>query len=173
VYGWNSALSLVCGNPVIWKGAPTTNLASVAVTKIISRVLEENNLPGALCSLVSGGADVGEAMAASPQIDLLSFTGSTAVGKKVGTVVQERFGRVLLELGGNNAIVVLPDADLDLAVRSVLFAAVGTAGQRCTTTRRLLLHESIEQEFMSRLIKAYKQVPIGDPLKGMMCCFLF
>ncbi|KAL2913764.1 Alpha-aminoadipic semialdehyde dehydrogenase [Polyrhizophydium stewartii] len=170
VYGWNSALSLVCGNPVVWKSAPTTNLSAVAVTKILERVLEENNLPGALCSLVTGGADVGEAMARSPRVDLLSFTGSTAVGRHVGTIVQERFGRVLLELGGNNAIIVMEDADLDLAVRSVLFAAVGTAGQRCTTTRRLIIHESIYDDFIERLVKAYGQVRIGDPLQeGTLC----
>eukprot|EP00842_Homolaphlyctis_polyrhiza_P003355 jgi/Hompol1/401/HPOL_005299-RA len=170
VYGWNSALSLVCGNPVIWKGSPTTNLSSVAVTKILQRVLEENNLPGALCTLVSGGADVGSAISESPRVDLVSFTGSTAVGRHVGQVVQQRFGRVLLELGGNNAIIVMDDADIDLAVRSVLFAAVGTAGQRCTTTRRLILHDSIYDEFIEKLIKAYAQVRIGDPLQeGTLC----
>ncbi|KAJ8326966.1 Alpha-aminoadipic semialdehyde dehydrogenase [Batrachochytrium dendrobatidis] len=105
VYGWNSALSLVCGNPVVWKSAPTTNLSAVAVTKILGRVLEENNLPGALCSLVTGGVDVGEAMSKSSQVNLLSFTGSTEVGRRVGETVQGRFGRSLLELGGNNAIV--------------------------------------------------------------------
>lgn len=170
VYGWNSALSLVCGNPVVWKGAPTTNLSSVAVTKILQKVLEKNGLPGSLCSLVSGGADVGEAMSKDRRIDLLSFTGSTEIGRRVGAVVQERFGRSLLELGGNNAIIVMEDADLDLAIRGVLFAAVGTCGQRCTTTRRLFLHEKIHDEFIQRLIKAYSQVPIGDPLQdGVLC----
>ncbi|KAI8930115.1 Aldehyde/histidinol dehydrogenase [Entophlyctis helioformis] len=170
VYGWNSAIGLVCGNAMIWKGAPTTNLSSVAVTKILQRVLEENNLPGALCSLVAGGADVGEAISQSPKIDLVSFTGSTPVGRQVGKTVQERFGRVLLELGGNNAIIVMPDADLDVAVRAVLFAAVGTAGQRCTTTRRLILHDSIYDEFVGKLTKAYEQVRIGDPLQeGTLC----
>jgi aldehyde dehydrogenase family 7 protein A1 len=105
VYGWNSAIGLVCGNIMIWKGAPSTNLVSVAITKILERVLEKNNLPGAICSLVSGGADVGEEMCRSPKVDLLSFTGSTAVGKKCGMIVQERFGKSLLELGGNNAII--------------------------------------------------------------------
>lgn len=105
VYGWNSALSLICGNAVVWKGSPTTNLSSVAVTKVLGNVLEANNLPGALCSLVCGGVDVGEAMSKSPLIDLMSFTGSTAVGKAVGQTVQGRFGRSLLELGGNNAII--------------------------------------------------------------------
>ena len=170
VYGWNSALALIAGNAVIWKGAPTTNLSSVAITRILQRVLEENNLPGALCSLVSGGADVGETISRAPKIDLVSFTGSTAVGRHVGKIVQERFGRVLLELGGNNCIVVMDDADLDLAMRSVLFAAVGTAGQRCTTTRRLLLHESIYDQFIEKLVKAYQQIRIGDPSKeGTLC----
>ncbi|KAJ1991456.1 Alpha-aminoadipic semialdehyde dehydrogenase [Dimargaris cristalligena] len=170
VYGWNSALSLVCGNPVVWKGAPTTSLCSIAVTKILAEVLENNNLPGALCALASGGADIGSAMAADRRIDLLSFTGSTQVGRQVGLTVQERFGRSLLELGGNNAIIVAEDADLDLAVRSTLFAAVGTAGQRCTTTRRLFLQESIREDFLKRLIKAYSQVPIGNPLiPGNLC----
>lgn len=138
VYGWNSAISLVCGDPVLWKGAPTTNLTSIAVTRILARVLEANNLPGSICSLVTGGAEIGEAIANSKDIDIVSFTGSTAVGRRVGEAVQSRFGQSILELGGNNAIVVLEDADIELAVRSVLFAAVGTAGQRCTTCRRLV-----------------------------------
>ncbi|KAK3812191.1 MAG: Aldehyde/histidinol dehydrogenase [Benniella sp.] len=170
VYGWNSAIALVCGNPVVWKGAPTTNLSSVAVTKILEKVLVKNGLPGALCSLVAGGADVGQAMVEDERVKLLSFTGSTAVGRKVGETVAKRFGKSLLELGGNNAIVVMDDADLDLAIRSVLFAAVGTAGQRCTTTRRLLLHEKIHDEFLERLVKAYQSVRIGDPLEAGTLC---
>ena len=105
VYGWNSALALVCGNPTIWKGSPTTNLCSIAITKILEKVLNDNNLPGSITSLCSGGADVGEAMSMDSRIDLLSFTGSTHIGRKVGMKVQERFGRSLLELGGNNAII--------------------------------------------------------------------
>ncbi|KAI9228258.1 MAG: alpha-aminoadipic semialdehyde dehydrogenase-like protein [Piptocephalis tieghemiana] len=170
VYGWNSALSLACGNTTLWKGAPSTPLCSVAVVKIICEVLERNGLPGAIASLVTGGAEVGTAMAKDPRVDLLSFTGSTATGKKVALDVQERFGRVLLELGGNNAIVVMDDADIDLAVRATLFSAVGTAGQRCTTTRRLMVHERIHDEFIDRLIKAYSQVRIGDPIEeGVLC----
>ncbi|RKP05979.1 Seabream Antiquitin and elucidation of Its substrate specificity [Thamnocephalis sphaerospora] len=170
VYGWNSAVGLVCGNPILWKGAPTTNLCSVAVTKILAEVLEQNKLPGSICSMVAGGADIGEAMAKDRRVDLLSFTGSTPVGRKVALTVQERFGRSLLELGGNNAIIVMDDADIDLAVRAVLFAAVGTAGQRCTTTRRLFLHEKIHDEFIERLKKAYGQVRIGDPTQeGVLC----
>lgn len=138
VYGWNSAIALVCGNTVLWKGSPATNLTSVAITRILAGVLERNGLPGSICSLVTGGADVGQAMAESVDIDLLSFTGSTKVGREVGCLVQRRFGKSLLELGGNNAVVVMDDANLDLAVRATLFAAVGTAGQRCTTARRLV-----------------------------------
>ncbi|KAJ3354529.1 Alpha-aminoadipic semialdehyde dehydrogenase [Allomyces javanicus] len=170
VYGWNSALALVCGNPVIWKGAPSTNLSSVATTKIISEVLVKNNLPGAITALVTGDADVGIAMSKDKRVNLLSFTGSTEVGRKVGVTVQERFGRPLLELGGNNAIIVMDDADLKLAVQSILFAAVGTAGQRCTTVRRLFLHEKIRDEFMAQLIAAYQQVRIGDPLDEATLC---
>ena len=150
----------------LWKAAPTVNLCAIAVTKILQKVLEDNNIPGALCSLVCGGADVGQEMASNSLVDLLSFTGSTEVGRTVGTIVQKRFGRSLLELGGNNAIICMDDADIDLAVRSVLFAAVGTAGQRCTTTRRLLLHETIKDEFISRLIRAYSQIKIGGPLQS-------
>ncbi|CAH1254137.1 alpha-aminoadipic semialdehyde dehydrogenase-like [Branchiostoma lanceolatum] len=164
VYGWNSSIALTCGNVCIWKGAPTTPLVSVAITKIIQSVFEANNLPGAICSLVQGGTDIGQAMATDTNVNLLSFTGSTPVGNVVGTTVQQRFGKVLLELGGNNAIIVLDDADLDMVVRSALFACVGTAGQRCTTTRRLILHESVHDEVVARLKKAYSQVPMGDPL---------
>ncbi|XP_074668121.1 alpha-aminoadipic semialdehyde dehydrogenase isoform X2 [Strix aluco] len=149
-------------NPV-GKGAPTTSLISVAVTKIIAKVLEDNRVPGAVCSLVCGGADIGTAMARDERMDLLSFTGSTKVGKQVALMVQERFGRSLLELGGNNAIIVFEDADLNLVIPSALFAAVGTAGQRCTTARRLFLHESIHDEVVAKLAKAYAQVRIGDP----------
>jgi aldehyde dehydrogenase family 7 protein A1 len=170
VYGWNSAISLVCGNAVIWKGAPSTMLTSIAITKLLENVLKKNGLPGAICSLVSGDKDVGEAMASSSAIDLLSFTGSTAVGRSVALKVQERFGKSLLELGGNNAIVVMADADMELVVRSVLFAAVGTAGQRCTTCRRLLIQESVYEQVLERLITAYKQVRIGSPFEdGILC----
>ncbi|XP_018427215.1 PREDICTED: alpha-aminoadipic semialdehyde dehydrogenase isoform X2 [Nanorana parkeri] len=139
VYGWNNALALICGDVCLWKGAPTTSLTSVAVTKIIAQVLEDNNLPGAICSLACGGSDIGNAIAKDERVDLVSFTGSTNVGKQVALKVQERFGRKLLELGGNNAIIVFEDADLNLVTPSVLFAAVGTAGQRCTTARRLVI----------------------------------
>ncbi|XP_061172639.1 alpha-aminoadipic semialdehyde dehydrogenase-like [Saccostrea echinata] len=165
VYGWNSSIALACGNCVLWKGAPTTPLVSVAVTKILETVLKANNLPGSVCSLVQGGSDIGTLMAKDERINLLSFTGSTPVGKKVALMVQERFGKFLLELGGNNAIVVNEDADLDMVVRSAVFACAGTAGQRCTTTRRLVLHEKVHDQIVERLVKAYKQLRIGDPLE--------
>lgn len=148
VYGWNSAISLICGNSVLWKPAPTTTLTAIAITKILEDVLKRNSLPASICSLLSGGGEVGNAMASSRDIDLLSFTGSTAVGRQVGLKVQERFGRSLLELGGNNAIIVMEDADLELVSRSVLFASVGTAGQRCTTCRRLVGERRCKYSFI-------------------------
>lgn len=168
VYGWNNALSLVCGNTLIWKGAPSTPLCSVATTKIIADVLEQNNLPGAICSLVSGGADVGIAMAKDVRIPLVSFTGSTKVGREVALTVQSRFGRSLLELGGNNAILVDESADVDLVVRAALFACAGTAGQRCTTTRRLVLHDKVYDAILAKLVKAYEQLlpRTGDPIEA-------
>ncbi|XP_005094317.1 alpha-aminoadipic semialdehyde dehydrogenase [Aplysia californica] len=165
VYGWNSALAMVCGNAMVWKGAPSTPLVSVAMTRVISSVLEANNIPGAVCSLVSGGADIGNLMSTDERVNLLSFTGSTEVGHKVSLKVQERFGKFLLELGGNNAIVVNEDADVDMVVRSALFACAGTAGQRCTTTRRLILHEKVHDEIVARLVKAYGQLRVGDPIE--------
>ena len=129
---------MVTGNSTIWKGAPSTPLSSVAVTKICAKVLEQNSLPGSICTLVTGGSDIGDLMTNDKRIPLISFTGSTPVGKHVGVKVQERFGKSILELGGNNAIVVMEDANIDLALRAILFASVGTAGQRCTTTRRLV-----------------------------------
>nr|KAG5705947.1 hypothetical protein BaRGS_010837 [Batillaria attramentaria] len=164
VYGWNSCIALVCGNTMLWKGAPTTPLVSVAITKILASVLEANNIPGAVCTLVCGGADIGTLMAKDERINLLSFTGSTPVGHKVSMMVQERFGKFLLELGGNNAILVNDDADLEMVVRSAVFACAGTAGQRCTTGRRLILHEKVHDEVVERLKKAYAQLRIGDPL---------
>ncbi|XP_069670596.1 putative aldehyde dehydrogenase family 7 member A1 homolog isoform X1 [Periplaneta americana] len=166
VYGWNSAIAMVCGNSVLWKCASSTPLVSVATTKILGKVLEANGIPGAVCSLCCGGGDIGEAMARDVRLPLLSFTGSTNTGHKVGMLVQERFGRHLLELGGNNALIVNSDADLDLVARAAVFACVGTAGQRCTTTRRLILHTKIYDQVLARLKAAFEQVlpRIGDPL---------
>ena len=164
VFGWNAAIALVCGNCCLWKGAPTTPLTSIAISRIVASVLKANELPGAICTLFCGGADLGAAMADDGRLRLVSFTGSTAVGKKVALAVQNRFGKVLLELGGNNAIIVMDDADLDMVVRASLFACVGTAGQRCTTTRRLILHEKVYDQVLERLKKAYGQVKMGDPM---------
>ncbi|UYV76418.1 ALDH7A1 [Cordylochernes scorpioides] len=170
VYGWNNAIALVCGNTLVWKGATTTSLTSVAVTKILAGVLQANGLPGAICSLACGGPAVGQAMAEDPGLALLSFTGSTEVGRTVGQTVQARFGKLLLELGGNNAVIVEPGADLDMVVRSAVFACVGTAGQRCTTTRRMFLHRSLHDQVVERLALAYAQVRMGDPLAvGVQC----
>ncbi|KAG8889217.1 hypothetical protein FRB98_005410 [Tulasnella sp. 332] len=164
VYGWNLSLSMAAGNATLWKPAPSTPLCAVAVTKIVSKVLEKNGIPGAIAGLVCGGKGVGEAVVGSADVDMVSFTGSEAVGKIVGKAVQDRFGKVLLELGGNNAVIVMPDADLSLALPSVLFSSVGTAGQRCTSTRRLYLHRSIADEFLDKLQRAYKTIRMGDPL---------
>ncbi|KAG8716772.1 hypothetical protein FRC08_008827 [Ceratobasidium sp. 394] len=166
VYGWNLSLSLAAGNATLWKPSPTTPLCAIATTKIISRVLERNGVDPAVAGLVCGREDVGKAVVASPAVDMVSFTGSEAVGKIVGKEVQDRFGKVLLELGGNNASIIMPDADLALAIPAVLFGAVGTAGQRCTSTRRLYVHRSIAPEFLECLQRAYASVTklIGDPL---------
>lgn len=165
VFGWNQAIALVCGNTTIWKGAPTTPLVSIAITKIVAEVLERNNLPGAISAMICGGADVGAEMARNPQVKLMSFTGSTEIGKKVDAVVRGRFGKCLLELGGNNAGIVMDDADLDLTIPGLFFAAVGTAGQRCTSLRRLIVHEKVYDEVVARLKKAYSSLKIGDPLE--------
>ncbi|KIY49782.1 NAD-aldehyde dehydrogenase [Fistulina hepatica ATCC 64428] len=164
VYGWNLALSLVAGNATLWKPASTTPLCSIAVTQIIAKVLEANGVNGAVAGLAVGGPDIGAALVESSDVDLVSFTGSERVGRLVGQTVQARFGKSILELGGNNAAVVMSDADLALAVPAVFFGAVGTAGQRCTSTRRLYLHRDIAGEFLSRLQKAYASMAPGDPL---------
>eukprot|EP01100_Stratorugosa_tubuloviscum_P013679 TRINITY_DN6_c1_g2_i1.p1 TRINITY_DN6_c1_g2~~TRINITY_DN6_c1_g2_i1.p1 ORF type:complete len:545 (+),score=256.67 TRINITY_DN6_c1_g2_i1:138-1772(+) len=170
VYGWNAAIALVCGNSLLWKGAPSTPLCTIATTKLIAGVLQKNGISPGICSSLCGGADLGQAMAQDRKVDLVSFTGSTRVGRIVNTIVAERLGRTILELGGNNAIIVMDDANIDLALPAVLFGAVGTAGQRCTTCRRLFLHESIYDSFLERLKNAYKQVIIGDPVtEGVLC----
>ncbi|KAG7209015.1 hypothetical protein KM043_015181 [Ampulex compressa] len=166
VYGWNSAIAMVCGNTMVWKGASSTPLVGIATTKIIVNVLERNGIPGSVASLITGGPDVGETMIQDKRVPLVSFTGSTNTGRQVALKVQQRFGRSLLELGGNNALIVAQDADLEMAVRAAVFSCVGTAGQRCTTTRRLILHNKIKSEFLGKLKTAYKSIlgRIGDPL---------
>eukprot|EP00898_Chlorokybus_atmophyticus_P001740 jgi/Chlat1/2567/Chrsp175S02401 len=170
VLGWNACIALVCGSCVVWKGAPTTSLVSVATTRIIASVLAANKLPGAIFTNVCGGAEIGSKMAEDKRIHLLSFTGSSKIGKEVQAKVDARFGKSLLELSGNNAIVVMADADLSLAIRAVLFAAVGTAGQRCTTCRRLIVQEAVYDTVVGQLMNAYKQVKIGDPLEAGTLC---
>lgn len=165
VYAWNLAIALVTGNCVVWKGASSTSLVSIAVTKVISEVFTRNGYPEGIITMIVGpGGSVGEAFMSDPRVKLLSFTGSTSIGRHVSHVVHNRFGRTILELGGNNAAIVMDDADIEIALRSCVFAAVGTAGQRCTTLRRLLLHDSIYDTFKERLLSAYNTIKIGDPL---------
>ena len=166
VFGWNNAIALVTGNTTVWKSAPTTPLTSLAVSRIIHRVLTRNHLSPAICSLVTGGADIGSAIANDRRIPLVSFTGSCRVGQEVALAVQRRWGKSLLELGGNNAILVNHDADLDMVIRAAVFACVGTAGQRCTTTRRIFVHEKLYDQLLDRMTKAYAGLlpRIGDPL---------
>jgi aldehyde dehydrogenase (NAD+) len=165
VWAWNSALAAVCGDATIWKPSGQTPLCAIAAIKIAERVCRANSVDPAIFSLTIGGREaVGERMSLDRRIPLISATGSTNMGREVGQMVQARLGRVLLELGGNNAIIIAPSANLDLATRAILFGAVGTAGQRCTSTRRLFVHQSIETSLTQRLIKAYQQVPVGNPL---------
>ena len=164
VWAWNAALALVCGDPVIWKPSEKTPLTAAAVMALAKRALDRfGDAPEGLLELVQGGRDVGEALVNEPRIALVSATGSTAMGRRVGPLVAKRFGRVLLELGGNNAMVVTPSADLDLAERAILFSAAGTAGQRCTSLRRLIVHESIADDLIARLRKLFARAAIGDP----------
>jgi aldehyde dehydrogenase (NAD+) len=163
VWAWNAALAAACGDTMIWKPSPETPLTAIAVQHLVNRVAEANGCSGVFNLCLGEAEDVGEAMIADPRLPLISATGSTRMGRRVASVVAGRLGRSLLELGGNNAIIVTESADLDLALRGVLFAAVGTAGQRCTTLRRLILHESIADSFLDRLATAYRSVRIGDP----------
>jgi aldehyde dehydrogenase (NAD+) len=164
VWSWNTAIALVCGDAIVWKPSELTPLTALACQAILACALEEAGAPAALSQVVLGGPDVGSALVEHPGIALLSATGSTRMGREVGPRVAERFGRSLLELGGNNASVVTPSADLDLVVRGIVFAAAGTAGQRCTTTRRVIAHTSVIDELTSRLAAAYERLPIGNPL---------
>lgn len=164
VWSWNTALAWISGNVCVWKPSEKTPLCSVACQNIWNEVAKENNLPEGICCLINGDAKVGEYMTADTRVPLVSATGSTRMGKAIGVKVAERFGRSLLELGGNNSIIVTPDADQEIAITAAVFGAVGTAGQRCTTTRRLIIHESIYDKFKERLVKAYGQLKIGNPL---------
>ncbi len=165
VWSWNSTLASVCGDTVIWKPSELAPLTAIATQHICNRVMADHGLSGVFSLVIGTGQEVGELMINDPRVPLVSFTGSTKVGRHVSQTVAGRFGKTLLELGGNNAIIVAEDANLDLAVRGILFGAVGTAGQRCTSTRRILAHKSVVDELTARLVKAYGQVQIGDPLE--------
>lgn len=164
VWSWNAMLAWVCGNVCIWKPSEKTPLCAIACQNIVSEVFKRNNVPDGVCGLVIGGRDTGEWMAADSRIPLVSATGSTRMGKAVGAVVGARLGRALLELGGNNAIIVSNNADVDIAIRAAVFGAVGTAGQRCTSTRRLIVQEDVYDRIKEKLVAAYKQLRIGNPL---------
>ncbi len=164
VWSWNAMLGLVCGDVCIWKPSEKTPLTAVACQHIIAPVLKRNNVPEGVCCLLIGDYKIGELISNDTRIPLVSATGSTRMGKKVAVAVGQRLGRSLLELGGNNAIILTPDANLKMAITAILFGSVGTAGQRCTTTRRLIIHESIYDKLKATLVKAYKQVKIGNPL---------
>jgi len=165
VWSWNAALAIVCGDSVIWKPSSHTPLTAVACTKIAERVCKETGADPAIFSLVIGkGSTVGEKLIQDRRVPLISATGSCSMGYHVGEVVGKRLGRTILELGGNNAIIVTPEADMRLALRAILFGSVGTAGQRCTSTRRIIVHESIRNDLVSKLVAAYKQVKIGNPM---------
>jgi aldehyde dehydrogenase (NAD+) len=171
VWSWNSALALVCGDPVVWKPSERTPLTALACQALLRRAAAAfGDAPDGLLEVVIGGADRARQLAEDPRLPLVSATGSTAMGKALSPLIAARLGRPLLELGGNNAMIVAPSADLDLAVRAVVFSAVGTAGQRCTSLRRLIVHESVADELCTRLERAYASVPVGDPrAAGTLC----
>ena len=165
VWSWNAAIALVCGDPVVWKPSELAPLTALACSALLARAAADVNAPAAVGGLVLGDRAIGEALVDSPGIALVSATGSTRMGREVGPRVAARFGRVLLELGGNNAVILTPSADLDLAVDSMVFAAAGTAGQRCTTLRRLIVHSSIADEACERVAAAFTSLPVGDPFR--------
>jgi len=166
VCGWNTALSLITGNQVLWKPAQTACMSSIATTKIITSVLEKHGFKNVFTLCCGNGPDIGEAVVQDSRIPLVSFTGSTKIGRHVSAEVHRRFGKTILELGGNNATIVMPDSDLELAFQGSVFGAVGTCGQRCTSLRRLFIHEDIYDDFVARMVKAYPafEKRMGDPL---------
>lgn len=168
VWSWNAFIAAVCGDTVIWKPSSETPLCAIAVQRICQKVLEDNGWPGVFTLVIGRGSTVGERLLADRRVPLISATGSCQMGYRVAEVVGRRLGRTILELGGNNGVIIEPDADLDLALRAVLFGAVGTAGQRCTTIRRIFLHRDIASTFIDRLKNAYSQIRIGDPLDPHM-----
>ena len=163
VWSWNAAIALVCGDTLVWKPSELTPLTALACQALAERAADDVGAPRAVSRLIQGGREVGERLVDDPRVALLSATGSVRMGQQVGPRVAQRFGRVLLELGGNNAAIVTPSADLELAVRGIVFSAAGTAGQRCTTLRRLIVHRSIADNLVERIVSAYRQLPIGDP----------
>ena len=164
VWAWNAALAWVCGDVCVWKPSEKTPFCAIACQKIMATVLKKNNLPEGVSCLINGDYRVGEFLTNDTRVPLISATGSTRMGRIVGAKVAERFGKTILELGGNNAVIMTPDADLNIGVVGVVFGAVGTAGQRCTTTRRIIIHDSIYETVKERLTLAYQQIKIGDPL---------
>ena len=164
VWSWNAALAWVCGNVTVWKPSEKTPLCGNAIQNIIAKVFKDNNVPEGVNNLIQGGREVGEWMSKDTRIPLVSATGSTRMGKLLNTAVAERLGKTILELGGNNAIIISEHADLDMSLIGAVFGAVGTAGQRCTSTRRLIIHEKVYDSFVAKLTKAYGQIKIGDPL---------
>lgn len=165
VWAWNAMVGAVCGNVMVWKPSEKTPLSALAVQYIVAEVIRENELPEGIFNLVIGEIEIGKKLAADERVALISATGSTPMGKAVAQTVAARLGKSLLELGGNNALIVTESADLDLALKATVFGAVGTAGQRCTTTRRVILHESLYDNFIEKLVKVYQQLNIGDPLE--------
>jgi aldehyde dehydrogenase (NAD+) len=165
VWSWNSTIAAVCGDTLVWKPSSYTPLTAVAVQHVCNQVMADHGLSGVFNLVIGKGRDVGDLLLNDTRVGLISFTGSTEIGQTVAETVARRFGRTILELGGNNAIIVTDDADLDLATRAILFGAVGTAGQRCTTTRRIIMEKPIAADLTQRLVNAYKQVRLGDPLK--------
>ena len=167
VWSWNAMVAAVCGDVTVWKPSGKVPLCAVAVQKLIGEVLKENDLPEGVFSLVAGGGrSVGEALLRDPRVSLVSFTGSTGVGRHVSEVVSARFGRTILELGGNNAVIVASSADMGLVVPGIVFGAAGTTGQRCTTVRRAIIHESVFERTAASLVDAYSKLKVGDPLDG-------
>jgi aldehyde dehydrogenase (NAD+) len=164
VWSWNTMLAWVCGNVCIWKPSEKTPITAIACQNIVKKIFVKNNIPEGVSCLISGNYETGEWMSTDTRIPLISATGSTRMGKKVASKVAERLGRTLLELGGNNAIIISEHANLDIAIPGIVFGAVGTAGQRCTTTRRLIVHESKYEVLKTKLVKIYSQLHIGDPL---------
>ncbi|MDR0793360.1 MAG: aldehyde dehydrogenase family protein [Chitinophagaceae bacterium] len=164
VWSWNAALALICGNVIVWKPSEKVSLCAIACQNIIAKVLTENNMPEGISNLIAGDYRIGQLPVEDSNVSLVSFTGSTNAGRLVSAKVAQRFGKSILELGGNNAIIISENADLDMSIIGAVFGAVGTAGQRCTSTRRLIIHESVYEEVKKRLVKAYAQLKIGNPL---------